>query len=146
MSKLLTDCLFCKIIKREIPSHRLIETEYSYAFLDIFPLSKGHSLVIPKYHAEFLHQLPNENLSDILPVTKRVADAVIAATGETQYNILQNNGERAHQLIKHVHFHVIPKPVSGETSNNMGLIIEWPSSKASEEELVNIAKKISEKL
>ncbi|CAG8586312.1 10489_t:CDS:2 [Ambispora leptoticha] len=141
MSKSLADCLFCKIIKREIPSNKLIETEHSYAFLDIFPLSKGHSLVVPKYHTEFLHQLPDENLADLLPVAKKVAVAVTAATEETQYNILQNNGPRAHQVVKHVHFHVIPKQEDGS-----GLIIEWPSSKASNQELEDLAKKIIEKL
>ncbi|CAG8607520.1 8561_t:CDS:2 [Paraglomus brasilianum] len=136
-------CIFCKIIKREMPSYKLLETEHSYAFLDIFPLSKGHSLVIPKSHAEFFHELSDESVADLSQVTKKVANAVIAATGETQYNILQNNGARAHQVVKHVHFHIIPKP---EADSQQGLMIEWPSAKATEDELKDLSAKVLEKL
>ncbi|KAI8093480.1 HIT-like protein [Halteromyces radiatus] len=103
----LTDeCVFCKIIKGDIPSFKLVETDKCYSFIDIEPLSDGHSLVIPKYHAEFMHQLPDEYLTDILPIAKQIAKA---AKFE-QYNVLQNNGKRANQAVPHVHFHVINKP------------------------------------
>ena len=98
-------CLFCRIVKGEIPSYKLIETAKSFAFLDIGPLSKGHALVIPKEHAEQMHQLSDESLADILPVAKKIANAI----GAKDYNILQNNGKEAHQVVMHVHFHIIPK-------------------------------------
>ncbi|EEB87769.1 hypothetical protein MPER_14748, partial [Moniliophthora perniciosa FA553] len=85
---------------------KLIETDLSFSFLDIGPLSKGHALVIPKYHAQKMHELPDEHLIDILPIAKKIA----LAQGSENYNILQNNGKLAHQFVDHVHFHVIPKP------------------------------------
>ncbi|RIA95818.1 HIT-like domain-containing protein [Glomus cerebriforme] len=136
MSTLAT-CIFCKIIKREIPSTKIFETDLSYAFLDVGPLSEGHTLIIPKYHAKFLHELPDENLADLLPVVKKVA----VATGAEQYNVLQNNGPLAHQVVEHVHFHVIPKPNETE-----GLGIRWPTKKPSLEELETVGKKMLERL
>ncbi|KAG8843349.1 hypothetical protein FRB96_004081 [Tulasnella sp. 330] len=96
--------------------------------MDINPLSKGHSLIIPKFHAEKLHELPDESLTDLLPIAKKIALAI----GSPNYNILQNNGEIAHQVVKHVHFHVIPKPAA---SDEQGLVIGWPQQKMEKEEL-----------
>ncbi|KZT22798.1 HIT-like protein [Neolentinus lepideus HHB14362 ss-1] len=118
----LASCIFCKIIKGEIPSFKLLETELSYSFLDIGPLAKGHSLVIPKYHGEKLHDVPDEYLKDSLIVAKKIAIAV----GCENYNILQNNGAIAHQIVPHVHFHMIPKPAESDTA---GLVIGWPQQK-----------------
>ncbi|OLL25952.1 Hit family protein 1 [Neolecta irregularis DAH-3] len=78
-------CLFCKIVKGDIPSLKLAETATAYAFMDIQPLSKGHALIIPKYHAEKLHELPHDTLSDILPMAVQIAKAI----GCENYNILQ---------------------------------------------------------
>jgi len=132
-TKSLASCIFCKIIKGEIPSLKLIETDLSYSFLDIGPLAKGHALVIPKYHVEKLHEIPDENLADILPVAKKIATAL----GCEQYNLLQNNGPLAHQVVPHAHFHVIPKP-----NEQQGLIIGWPTQTIDKEEL----KKLQEEL
>ncbi|THV04987.1 putative HNT1-adenosine 5`-monophosphoramidase [Dendrothele bispora CBS 962.96] len=136
-AKTLASCLFCKIIKGEIPSYKLVETELSYSFLDIGPLSKGHALVIPKYHAEKMHQLPDEYLSDAMPIAKKIA----LAQGAENYNILQNNGRLAHQLVDHVHFHVIPKP-----NNEEGLGVGWPSQTLSKEELEGVWETLKKKL
>ncbi|KAG6914802.1 Adenosine 5'-monophosphoramidase [Tephrocybe rancida] len=121
----------------DIPSFKLIETDLSFAFLDIGPLSKGHALVIPKYHAEKLHELPDEHLTDILPIAKKIA----VAQGLVDYNILQNNGRIAHQEVDHVHFHIIPKP-----SAEQGLTIGWPSKPADKAELQKYAAEIAGKL
>ena len=110
------DCIFCKIIKKEIPSDIILETDLSLAFTDINPLSKGHVLIIPKEHAEKMHEHTDEALSDILSVIKRIVNA----SPIKDYNILQNNGRIAHQLIMHTHFHLIPKP-----SKDRGLVIGW---------------------
>ncbi|WFC95709.1 bis(5'-nucleosyl)-tetraphosphatase (asymmetrical) [Malassezia brasiliensis] len=120
------NCIFCKIIAGKIPSRKFIETDKAYAFLDIGPTAPGHSLIIPKYHAAKFHELPDETLSDILPVAKKIA----LATGATDYNLLQNNGRIAHQVVGHVHFHVIPKP-----NEEQGLVVGWPSTSPSKEEL-----------
>ncbi|KAG7444181.1 HIT-like protein [Guyanagaster necrorhizus] len=138
-TKTLASCIFCKIIKGEIPSLKLLETDLSYAFLDIGPLSKGHALVIPKYHAEKLHQLPDEHLTDILPIAKRIA----IAQGVENYNILQNNGRIAHQVVDHVHFHVIPKP---SNTDKEGLVIGWPTQQIEKSELTKIFEELKEKI
>ncbi|GAA5798528.1 HIT-like domain-containing protein [Helicostylum pulchrum] len=133
------DCLFCKIIRGEIPSCKIAETEKSYCFLDINPLSDGHALVIPKYHAEFLHQVPDDILADMMPLAKKVALA--SGLDASQYNILQNNGPLAHQVVKHVHFHIIPKPDAKQ-----GLQIGWPQQVVSQDDLKATLGRIKEKL
>ncbi|KAI9476903.1 Adenosine 5'-monophosphoramidase [Coemansia sp. RSA 989] len=132
-TKFAADCIFCRIIKGEIPSVKLLETATTFSFLDIGPLSEGHALVIPKYHAEKMHQLPDEFLADAMPVAKKIA----AALGAENYNILQNNGKLAHQEVGHVHFHVIPKP-----NEQDGLTIGWPAKKADVEKLKELASKL----
>jgi len=138
-TKSLASCLFCKIIKGDIPSFKLLETELSFAFLDIGPLSNGHALVIPKYHAEKMHELPDEYLRDALPLAKKIA----IAQGSPNYNILQNNGRLAHQEVPHVHFHVIPKP---EDAPQEGLGISWPAKTIPKEELQKIHADLKVKL
>ncbi|TFK40495.1 HIT-like protein [Crucibulum laeve] len=138
-AKSLASCIFCKIIKGDIPSFKLIETEFSYSFLDIGPLSKGHALVIPKYHTEKMHELPDEYLTDVLPIAKKIA----LAQGVKNYNILQNNGRIAHQEVDHVHFHVIPKPLEGDQE---GLVIGWPVQKLGKEEIQKVYDEIKGRL
>ncbi|KAF8817071.1 HIT-like protein [Phlegmacium glaucopus] len=133
------NCLFCRIVKGEIPSFKLVETDLSFAFLDIGPLAKGHALVIPKYHAEKMHELPDENLRDILPIAKKIA----IAQGVPDYNILQNNGRIAHQEVPHAHFHVIPKPAA---TLEEGLSIGWPAKPMDKEELQKVFEEMKCKL
>ncbi|KAJ6455444.1 HIT-like domain-containing protein [Mycena sanguinolenta] len=127
-AKSLASCLFCKIMKGEIPSFKLIETELSFSFLDIGPLSKGHAL---------LHELPDEYLADAMPIAKKIA----LVQGAENYNILQNNGRLAHQEVDHVHFHVIPKPSAEE-----GLIVGWPSKPMAKEDLQALYEEMKGKL
>ncbi|PFH54007.1 hypothetical protein AMATHDRAFT_53725 [Amanita thiersii Skay4041] len=139
VAKSLASCIFCRIMKGEIPSFKLIETELSYSFLDVGPLARGHTLVIPKYHAEKMHELPDEYLNDIMPIAKKIA----LAQGLENYNILQNNGRIAHQVVPHVHFHVIPKLVDGDTE---GLVIGWPAQSLDKGELKKLHEELSKKL
>ena len=127
----------------EIPSFKLIETDYSYSFLDIQPTAEGHILVIPKYHGAKLHNIPDEYLADILPVTKKLVkllglDVDSDAPG---YNILQNNGKIAHQEVNHVHFHLIPK-----RDEKTGLIVGWPAEQTDFEKIGKLHAKLLEKL
>ncbi|GAA94359.1 uncharacterized protein L969DRAFT_96501 [Mixia osmundae IAM 14324] len=131
------NCIFCKIIDGKIPSMKLAETEKTLAFMDIGPIAKGHSLVIPKYHAAKLHELPDEHMAEILPLAGKIARAL----GCQDYNVLQNNGRIAHQMVDHVHFHIIPKPNDTE-----GLGIGWPTQEADKEELKAYCDKVKEKL
>ncbi len=118
----MSETIFTRIIRGEIPSHRVYEDEKVFAFLDIAPLSPGHTLVVPKEQAATLDALSEESAAAIGRVLPRIARAVMAATGTRDYNVLQNNGAAAHQAVSHVHFHVIPRP-----DDARGLGISWPS-------------------
>lgn len=130
-------CIFCKIVKGEIPSFKLFESDKVLAFLDIQPLSRGHALVIPKHHGEKLLDIPDDSLTEILPVLKKIAKA----TGAENYNVLQNNGKLAHQEVGHVHFHVIPKPDSVE-----GLGVSWPMQKTDMDKLKALHAELKAKM
>ncbi|SCU92555.1 LAMI_0E11012g1_1 [Lachancea mirantina] len=137
-------CIFCKIIKGEIPSFKLIETKHSFSFLDIQPTAEAHALVIPKYHGAKLHNLPDEYLADILPVTKKLVKAIgfdVDGIDGPGYNVLQNNGRIAHQVVDHVHFHLIPK-----RDDKTGLIVGWPSIDTNMDKLSQLRDKIVAKL
>ena len=103
------DSIFTKIVKGEIPCHRVFESERILAFLDITPLSEGHTLVIPKQQVERLEDLPPEETAELARQLGAIAKRVVAATGAEGYNILQNNGRVAGQEVPHVHFHIIPR-------------------------------------
>lgn len=117
----MADTVFGKIVRGEIPSHKVYEDEKVLAFLDINPLSHGHVLVVPKEPAETLDRLSDDSAAAVGRVLPRLCRAVIAATGIKEYNVLENNGAGAHQAVSHVHFHIIPKPNPRE-----GLGIGWP--------------------
>lgn len=117
----MVDTIFGKIIRGEIPCLKVYEDACVLAFLDINPLSHGHTLVVPKEPAETLGQLSDESAAALGRVLPRICRAVVTATGVKEYNVLENNGTGAHQAIPHVHFHVIPKPNARE-----GLGIGWP--------------------
>lgn len=114
------ETVFSKILRGELPCHKVYEDEHVLAFLDVGPLSRGHTLVIPKDEIERLDQLSDEAAAAIGRVLPRICRAVLAATGATDFNLLQNNGAAAHQAVKHVHFHIIPKYPDGR-----GLHLEW---------------------
>ena len=115
--------IFDKIIAGEIPCHRVYEDEHVLAFLDIGPLSPGHTLVIPKEARAQLHELSDESAAALGRVLPRLCRAVMHATGATAYNVLQNNGASAHQAVLHVHFHIIPRLADS------GLGIGWTPHK-----------------
>ena len=120
----MAETIFSKILRGDIPCHRVYEDQAVLAFLDINPIARGHTLVIPKETAETLDQLSDEAAAAIGRVLPRLARAVMAVTGATAYNVLQNNGSAAHQAVFHVHFHIIPKH-----DDDTGLGIGWPAGK-----------------
>lgn len=120
----MSETIFSKILRGEIPSHKVYEDELVYAFLDVGPLSPGHTLVIPKEAKATLHELSDESAAAIGRVLPRLCRAVMKVTGTSEYNILQNNGPLAHQAVFHVHFHIIPKPDS-----ESGLGVGWPAGR-----------------
>jgi len=130
-------CIFCKIVRGEIPSFKLLESDKILAYLDIQPLSKGHALVIPKYHGAKLTDIPDDQLAEVLPAAKKIATAI----GVENYNILQNNGRLAHQVVDHVHFHIIPKPNEKE-----GLGIGWPAQQTDMDGLKQLHEALKAKM
>ena len=114
--------IFDKILSGEIPSHKVYEDEHVYAFLDVNPIAKGHTLVIPREAVARLHELSDDSSAAIGRALPRICRAVMHATGAVDYNILQNNGAAAHQAVFHVHFHVIPK------FDDSGLGVGWKTS------------------
>jgi len=128
--------IFDKILAGEIPCHRLYEDEHVLAFLDIGPLSRGHALVIPKERKAFLDELSDESAAAIGRVLPRLARAIKKVTGATAYNVLQNNGTAAHQVVMHVHFHIIPKFAGG------GLGLVWNAGSLENEAARELVGKI----
>ena len=137
----MSETLFTRIIRGEIPSHRVYEDEKVFAFLDISPLSPGHVLVVPKEPAPTLDALSEESAAAVGRVLPRIARAVMAATGTRDYNVLQNNGVAAHQAVPHVHFHVIPKP-----DDARGLGDGWPAGRLDAEEGKRLAAAVAAEL
>jgi histidine triad (HIT) family protein len=134
----MADTVFGKIIRGEIPCHKIYEDAHVLAFLDINPLSHGHTLVVPKEPAATLDELSDESAAAIGRVLPRLCRAVIAATGVREYNVLENNGTVAHQAIAHVHFHIIPKPNARE-----GLGVGWPMTTLDAQRGAALARQIA---
>ena len=103
------NCVFCKIAGGEFDARQVLETRNCVAFLDAAPLAPGHTLVIPKAHFEGLHDMPEDVVREVAVATQRVGRAIREAVGAVGYNVLQNNGQVAGQVVMHVHFHVIPR-------------------------------------
>lgn len=118
----MSETIFGKILSGAIPCHKVFEDERVFAFLDVNPLSTGHTLVVPKEPASTLDALSDESAAALGRVLPRICRAVMTVTGVRDYNVLENNGSEAHQTVPHVHFHIIPKP-----SAAAGLGLGWPA-------------------
>src|SRR3954454_15007335 len=116
----MAETIFSKILRGEIPCHKIYEDERVLAFLDVNPLTRGHVLVIPKEPAATLDALSDDSAAALGRVLPRLCRAVKRVTGVEAYNVLQNNGAGAHQAVFHVHFHIIPK-----TDADAGLGLRW---------------------
>lgn len=103
------DCLFCQIISGRIPAAKVYEDEHTFAFLDIAPFEKGHLLVVPKYHAAFLTDLPQPELLPFISAVRNMAALLLRRLPCDGFNLVQNNGACATQVVPHVHFHVVPR-------------------------------------
>ncbi|MEK6957841.1 MAG: HIT family protein, partial [archaeon] len=103
------NCIFCKIVSGQIPSTKIYEDENSLAFLDISPAANGHSLVISKKHYATLLDIPSTELKELILAVQKIGAATMKATNAQGFNVLQNNGAVSGQVIRHLHFHVIPR-------------------------------------
>ena len=133
----MSDTIFSKILRGEIPCHRVYEDELTLAFLDANPLAPGHTLLIPKEPVATLAELSDESAAAVGRVLPRLCRAVCKVTGCTDYNILQNNGSLAHQVVEHVHFHIIPKTATH------GLGLGWEPTALDPEAAAEIGRKLA---
>ena len=134
------DCIFCKMAAGQIPVTKIYEDQVVLVFLDIGPISDGHTLVIPKQHFEKLHDCPAELLSQVGSRLGKVAKAVAAGMNSQSYNVLCNNGRAAGQLVEHLHFHIIPR------NTGDGVFNRWPAYEYEQGKIETIAAKIRENL
>lgn len=131
----MSSCLFCNILKKNIPTDFVYEDEYIAAFLDIRPTKKGHTLVIPKKHSDTFLETDPEVLSHVVQGVQRVAHAAVIALDADGCNISINNGEAAGQVIFHLHWHIIPR-------NTDDGLVNWPHTNYQDGEAKEIAQKI----
>ncbi len=103
------DCIFCKIVAGELPSHKVYEDEATLAFLDINPATRGHTLVVPKEHATTIFDLPEEALTATARATQAVARILQRVLQPDGLNVIQNNGHAAGQVVMHYHVHLVPR-------------------------------------
>ena len=101
-------CIFCHIVSRSSPSDIVYEDAKYIGFLDLYPFSRGHTLVCPKEHGETIWDMKEQDIAELFQVASKVSKAVVAAVGADGFRFVQNNGEAANQVVAHVHVHVIP--------------------------------------
>lgn len=135
----MAETVFSKILRGEIPCHKLYEDDLVLAFLDIAPLAPGHAVVIPKEPAETLDRLSDDSSAAIGRVLPRLCRALQSVTGTKEFNVLQNNGRLAHQAVDHVHFHIIPKPNEAQ-----GLGVKWPAGSLDHAAAKDVAARVRE--
>lgn len=133
------NCIFCKIIKGELPSSTLYEDDMFKVIMDLSPVSKGHALIIPKEHFDNLYELDDEYASKAMVVAKKLATGMTKALGADGFNLLQNNGEDAGQSVYHFHMHLLPRYKGDEA-------LRWTPGETTPEEMDKIAKQVKEVL
>ena len=133
----MTDCIFCKIVKGEIPSSKVYENDKFLAFLDIMPLNKGHTLVIPKKHYETVLDIPEEGLKEMSIIIQKITKALSLAIAPDGYNVFCNNKKAAGQEVPHLHFHIAPR------FTNDGHTFKWSQGRYREGEMDIIREKIA---
>lgn len=136
----MNDCIFCEIAAGRIPCTKVYEDEDILAFLDIHPVSNGHTLVIPKIHSPKLDECSLDILEKLIRCLRRIAGAVQKAVASDGYNVLSNNGRAAGQLVDHIHFHIIPR------NTGDGVFSKWDHFQYSEGKAEILAEKIRQKL
>jgi histidine triad (HIT) family protein len=103
------DCLFCKIVAKQIPSEIVYEDEKAVAILDINPVNPGHTLVITKVHSDNMDVAADADLAALVTAVKKLAPLIVAATGADGWNLEANNGNAAGQVVPHTHWHIVPR-------------------------------------
>ncbi|TGC09208.1 HIT family protein [Methanolobus halotolerans] len=134
------DCLFCKIISGEIPSHKIYEDEFVYAFLDIYPCSEGHTIILPKEHIPRYTNMEETDSASLFKAVNKVAKVVERTLNVPGLNIGINNGEVAGQSVPHVHVHIIPRR-ENDNGGSMHTIVETHPNTDNIGELAEVIRK-----
>lgn len=135
----MSDCIFCKIIKGEIPSATIFEDDEFKVILDRFPSGEGHVLIIPKNHVANIFEIDEEQAGRLFKLAVKVSKVMKDVLGFENMNVLQNNGEVAGQSVFHFHMHLIPR------YENDGINIKWNPTEPTDEDIEAVRKKIAEK-
>ena len=130
------NCIFCKIIRGELPCYKIYEDEKVLAFLDLHPLSQGHTLVIPKKHAQDIFEIEPEELKQLILVVQKLSRIIMEKLGAQGINILQRNKTGAGQEVSHMHFHIVPR-FDGDS------VALPPESGYKEEDIKNIHERLT---
>ncbi|MBT4349292.1 HIT family protein [bacterium] len=133
------DCLFCKIINKELPAKIIYEDEKYLAFLDINPITAGHTLLILKDHVDNFTHLSDQQAADLASMIHKIAPKIIEILGADAYNLGINNGAAAGQIIDHVHWHIIPR-------YSDDALVHWSCDNQAKEQLDNVFSKLENKL
>ena len=134
-----SECVFCKIVRGEIPSKKVYDDKDVIAFLDINPANPGHTLVAPKKHAEDLTKSDEDDIAKAMHIVKKITASLKEKMNAIGVNVIQNNGKAAGQLVPHTHFHVIPR------YPNDVVVISYQRVQMSDAELEEVRKKLEEK-
>lgn len=133
------ECIFCKIIKGDIPGHKVYEDDKVVAFFDILPISPGHTIIASKKHVSDVEDLSDEDMAAMALAVKKVGKAILSGLGVKGYSVFLDNKSAANQHVPHVHFHLVPR------KEGDGLL-RWPSGGYGANEAKTCAKKIKEHL
>ncbi len=137
MIKANENCIFCKIVNKEIPSKKIYEDKKVIAFLDINPISKGHTLIIPKKHSENIFDIGESELKGIISTSKKISILLKNKLNADGVNILHASGKEAQQSVFHFHIHIIPRYKDDGLNT-------WPKSNYKELNFEEIIKKIKQ--
>lgn len=130
------DCIFCKLANGEIPSKTLYEDEQFRVILDLGPATKGHALILPKDHYANIYEIPEDTLSGVILLAKKMAMCMTEKLHAVGFNLVQNNGEVAGQTVMHFHMHLIPR------YDHDGQHILWKPQTISQEEIEEVKNQI----
>jgi len=136
-SDAMSECIFCKIVEGYLPSHKVFENDDCYAFLDIFPAGRGHTLVIPKKHVRDIHEADALTYSKVAAAAKDVADLLAAKLGSEGTTVFQMSREAGWQTVFHLHMHVIPR------WKDDGLHKPWDIEPANDADLREVLQQIT---
>ena len=134
-----SECIFCRIVNGDIPCARVYEDDAVLAFLDLGPMTRGHTLVVPRKHCESLLDFPAEEAPALISALQKVGSAVMRAVGAQGFHVLQNNFPAAGQTVFHLHWHVIPRT----EGDGMAL---WPQESYREGEMAELAAAVAARM